>query len=248
MRIYIAGPMRGIKDFNFPKFDEVAQRLRSEGHTVYSPAEHDRDVYGDTFKSETGDEADLENGFNLADAFQWDTSIITHYVNAVVFLPGYAKSQGAMCEMSIAKLMGRQLLDEYLRPLGDVHAKAMRTFETGATRDVDNDKYDLEGFISPLALERFGQYMHEHRKQSDGSIRDSDNWQKGIPLAAYRKGLIRHVRTAWALWRGWPVKQERVGGVLKEPTLEDALCAILFNVQGMLHELVKPQPVKPNEK
>ncbi len=42
MNLYLAGPMRGIPGFNFPKFDEVAATLRFIGHTVFSPAEHDR--------------------------------------------------------------------------------------------------------------------------------------------------------------------------------------------------------------
>jgi len=50
-----------------------------------------------------------------------------------------------------------------------------RYCNTGATRDVDNDKYDYEGFLSPIVLHRYAQYMHKHRLQSDGELRDSDN-------------------------------------------------------------------------
>lgn len=57
----------------------------------------------------------------------------------------------------------------------------MREFRTGATRDNDEGKYDYEGFYHPLVVKRFGQYMDKHRKQADGKLRDSDNWQKGIP-------------------------------------------------------------------
>lgn len=105
----------------------------------------------------------------------------------------------------------------------------MRKFETGATRDVDTDKYDYEGFLSPLVLERFGQYMHKNRYLKDGSMRDSDNWQKGIPFVAYMKSLLRHV---FEVWRGHR-------GVDPAIDLEEALCACLFNVQGYLHEILK---------
>jgi hypothetical protein len=105
----------------------------------------------------------------------------------------------------------------------------VRTFETGATRSVDTGKPDFEGYLSPAVLARFGEYMTLHRLQADGSVRASDNWQKGIPRSAYLKSLLRHV---FALWG-------RARGVDQAETEEESLCAILFNVQGSLHELLK---------
>jgi len=132
-------------------------------------------------------------------------------------------------------------------PGADFNAKflgdQMRTFKTGATRDIDLDKFDYEGFLSPFVLERYAQYMHEHRKQSDGSLRDSDNWQKGMPTAAYKSSLIRHVFNAWKVWRGGVVR-EKIGGVFRVSTLEDCLCGILFNTQGLLYELLKQRDTK----
>lgn len=112
--------------------------------------------------------------------------------------------------------------------------KAVREFETGATRSADVGRYDPEGFLSPIALERYCQYMQAHRVQPDGSVRDSDNWQKGIPLAAYMKGLLRHVLHLWTRHRGYPVQDPAAAA-----DAEEDLCAILFNAQGKLHELVK---------
>ena len=60
----------------------------------------------------------------------------------------------------------------------------MREFDTGATRDAETNKLDFEGFFSPLALEEYAKYMHMHRRQADGNVRDSDNWQKGMPPVA----------------------------------------------------------------
>jgi hypothetical protein len=41
-RVYIAGPMRGHKFYNFPAFDKHKALLRSEGLDVVSPADIDR--------------------------------------------------------------------------------------------------------------------------------------------------------------------------------------------------------------
>ena len=105
-------------------------------------------------------------------------------------------------------------------------APAVRTFPTGATRDTDEHKLDFDGFLSPLALRAFGRYMHSHRKQSDGQLRDSDNWQKGIPREVFRKSAFRHFLEWWELHRAGEDTTEQV-------------CALLFNLMGDLHESEK---------
>lgn len=107
---------------------------------------------------------------------------------------------------------------------------AIRQFETGATRDTDQDKLDFEAFLSPAVLQRYAEYMHEKRRMPDGSLRDGDNWQKGIPLDAYMKSMWRHFFNVWAAHRG-------LAGWVDE---ED-LCGLLFNVMGYLHELLKEE-------
>ncbi len=112
----------------------------------------------------------------------------------------------------------------------------MRTFETGATRDSEDGKYDYEGYLSPLVLNRYAQYMHEHQKQSDGKIRASDNWQKGIPLSAYMKSLWRHLMQLWGSHR-FP----KLLASSNPKEKEDTLCAIIFNASGYLHEFLKKE-------
>src|SRR5579884_431101 len=107
----------------------------------------------------------------------------------------------------------------------------MRRFATGATRDDDTDKLDYEGFISPVVLHRFAHYMHRHRVQADGSLRASDNWQKGMPVEAYLKSLLRHTMDVW--------HHARTGTTLTGESVEDALCAVLFNAQGLLFERLR---------
>jgi len=105
----------------------------------------------------------------------------------------------------------------------------MRAFETGATRNSDSGKHDYEGFLSPIVLERYGEYMTKHRVQADGQVRASDNWQKGIPLDAYMKSAFRHFFDWW--------RQHR--GLKGDDTLEESICAELFNASGYLHEVLK---------
>ena len=38
-RYYIAGPMTGLPDFNYPAFNAMAAKLRAQGHHVENPAE-----------------------------------------------------------------------------------------------------------------------------------------------------------------------------------------------------------------
>lgn len=103
----------------------------------------------------------------------------------------------------------------------------LRQFETGATRDVDDTKLDFEAFFSSLVLERRAEYMHENRIQKDGTMRTGDNWQKGIPLDAYMKSGWRHFFSWWKHHR-YPTA-----------SIETELCALIFNAEGYLHELLK---------
>lgn len=107
--------------------------------------------------------------------------------------------------------------------------RQVREFDTGATRDVDDGKLAYVGFLSPLVLERFARYMHQHRIQSDGSIRAPDNWKKGIPLDSYIDSGFRHFMDWWLEHEGY---ESREG-------IEDALCGVMFNAMGYLHELLK---------
>lgn len=113
---------------------------------------------------------------------------------------------------------------------------AVRKFSTGATRNCDKNKLDFEGFLSPLFLEEFGKYMHSHRIQSDGEMRASDNWQKGIEQSVYIKSLWRHFFDLWKIHRGLKAVSPEDG---HEISAEEACCAITFNVQGYCHETVK---------
>jgi hypothetical protein len=104
MNIYLAGPMQGYKDFNFPAFHRAAAELRKKGHTVLSPAEIDIGVLGEeAFKSETGDMREaIDKGFDLRAALYSDTKYICLYADAIALLPGWERSPGAQAEHRLA--------------------------------------------------------------------------------------------------------------------------------------------------
>jgi hypothetical protein len=113
---------------------------------------------------------------------------------------------------------------------------SLRQFETGATRTNDADRDDPEAFMSPLVEDRFCEYMTKHRIQADGSVREPDNWQKGMTLQSYMKGLKRHVLHVWTRHRGWKVRDPKAA-----ENIQEDLCAIIFNAQGYLHELLRKE-------
>ncbi len=106
----------------------------------------------------------------------------------------------------------------------------MRTFDTGATRDDDSNKPDYAGFLSPRVLIAYGEYMTKHQLQADGTRRSSRNWQKGIPTDAYVSSMFRHFVAVW---------DRHEAGQDALPVQRENLCALLFNVMGMLHEITR---------
>jgi len=108
----------------------------------------------------------------------------------------------------------------------------VRKFDTGATRDTDQGKLDYDGFFSPQVLERRARFMHKHRKQADGQLRDGGNWKRGIPKEQYLKSLLRHVMDVW----------KEMSGIRTQDGLEEAICASMFNLEGLLYEVLKSNP------
>ena len=113
MKIYLAGPMRHIPNFNFPAFDFAAAKLRGEGHEVFSPAERDRQHHGTALEDNpTGDEivAAEKVGFSLRRALGDDTAWICSDADAVALLPGWEKSKGAVAEAALAMALGLETI------------------------------------------------------------------------------------------------------------------------------------------
>lgn len=110
MNVYLAGPMRGIPEFNFPAFYQAAVDLRAIGHTVFNPAERDNEVHGTDISkgNPTGSEelATAEHGFNIREALGADLTWICETADAIALLPGWRNSKGAVAEHATALALG----------------------------------------------------------------------------------------------------------------------------------------------
>ncbi len=111
MKVYLAGPMSGIPQFNFPAFKTAAYTLRRQGHEVFSPAENDQLEYGLDFgkNNATGDVA-VEKTFSLRQALADDTQYICMVADAIYMLPGWENSRGAQAEWALARALGHKII------------------------------------------------------------------------------------------------------------------------------------------
>ena len=109
MRVYIAGPMTGIPQFNFPAFDALAQELRSRGYDVVSPAEMDDPATrAAALASPDGAPGTgSPNGETWGDFLSRDVKLIADGgIEAIICLPGWNRSRGARLETFVAWLCG----------------------------------------------------------------------------------------------------------------------------------------------
>lgn len=82
MRLYIAGPMTGIKDYNYAAFNDAERLLKSVGYEVLNPA---RQGFGKEYQEY------LE--LAIADVFACD---------GIALLPNWERSPGASAEVALA--------------------------------------------------------------------------------------------------------------------------------------------------
>ena len=109
MRVYIAGPMTGIPQFNFPAFDAAARDLRAVGLDVVSPAELD-DPEDREAALQSPDGSALSYGTGVkktwGEFLGRDVRLIADGgIEAVYVLPGWNNSRGARLETFVAKAM-----------------------------------------------------------------------------------------------------------------------------------------------
>lgn len=242
----LSGPMRGIPEYNYPQFFAVEEALtyyltadgavsHDDGWTLLNPAR--------SFDGEL---------FHPIEAYMKKSLDMAVKADVIVLLPGWKVSQGTNAEINVGIHTGAKFwsaipntaceegwefnpvnvvdeLDKLSIPSGKL-APVGRNFDTGAYRDTEEGKLDYEGFLSPMVLYAYAEYMHRHRVQSNGEMRPADNWQRGIPKDVYMKSMWRHFMDVWQAHRNVP---------LGTPPQMEALMALLFNVMGYAYELLQ---------
>ena len=108
-RVYIAGPMTGHADHNYPAFHAAGERFQAAGWEVVNPAEN--------FEGRT----DLPRQMYL----RADVAMLLD-CDAIALLPGWEESPGAKMEYLLAREFGMAVLDaETLQPLTDMPVPAV---------------------------------------------------------------------------------------------------------------------------
>lgn len=115
---YLAGPMTGRPQFNYPAFINAATLLRTLGHTVISPAEQDPpEIREAAMRSANGDLADLADlGDSWGKALGRCVETVADHCTGIVFLPTWERSRGTRLEAMTGLLCGREFA--YYDPSG----------------------------------------------------------------------------------------------------------------------------------
>lgn len=96
-RIYVAGPMSGLHEMNFPAFHAASAQLRAIGHDVINPAEICTDTTMTWHECMRADIAQLVT------------------CDAIYLLPNWCNSKGATLEHHIVERLG---MDVYFATTG----------------------------------------------------------------------------------------------------------------------------------
>ena len=101
MKYYLAGPMTGIPQFNFPAFDSAARHLRLLGYQIVTPSELDSPAErAAALASKDGIESDTE--MTWGDFLARDVKLLADECDAIIMLQGWRNSRGACLELFVA--------------------------------------------------------------------------------------------------------------------------------------------------
>lgn len=108
-RVYIAGPMQGHFEFNFPAFFAAEKRLQATGFDVFNPARNDEE-HGVDVTGLSGDLSELPN-FNLKEVIRDDLGHLMECTH-MLMLSGWENSTGAKAERAVGVWLGLEIMHE----------------------------------------------------------------------------------------------------------------------------------------
>ncbi len=104
MRVYIAGPMRGYPELNFPEFFRVEAIWKNLGWDVVNPAQMDKDHGYDPTVKVSGAAP------SFAECMARDLPAVAS-CDAIALMTGWQKSVGANTELRHAIDLGKAVYD-----------------------------------------------------------------------------------------------------------------------------------------
>ena len=111
--LYIAGPMRHHKWFNYPSFDAAEVFLLDKGLKCINPAQLDRDAGFDAMQlPEDTNWSVLPDHLKLREVFLRDTEAICKRADGIYLLPGWQNSKGAKAELALAEALGLIVMEQ----------------------------------------------------------------------------------------------------------------------------------------
>lgn len=101
-KVYIAGPMTGVKDWNFPAFFEAEETLVSMGYRVVNPARNNGQTLELALKDAGSPESPERDWLYY---IRRDLPQLL-YCDAICLLPNWEFSKGANLEHEVARGIG----------------------------------------------------------------------------------------------------------------------------------------------
>lgn len=143
-RTYIAGPMTGLPEHNFPAFHAAAARLREAGWEAINPAEN------------FGGRTDLPRATYL----RADVALLVA-CEAIAVLPGWEESRGAKMEYMLAREFGMPVIDiATLQPLQETPVPTVSLQRLKLVEQATDDETILEEAIRITDGARQSDYGH----------------------------------------------------------------------------------------
>lgn len=221
-RVYVAGPMTGIPQFNFPAFDAAAKELRDHGWEVTSPAELDDPATRATALAspDGAPGSGTANDETWGDFLARDVKLLSDgdergQIDAIVVLPGWEKSRGARLETFVANRMnGKPIL--FYETLEEVPHAILSAVHAGEADLSDVPLADL------LALEP-GEFRIEDHPEAFPALNSRGTNPKDRAAQAADRAPLEYLE---------PVADEQIARVMKHG-------ADKYGLRNYVHEPVR---------